>query len=65
MVMTLYDRFICIKDMDEKETWYKVEKEDIDELKKVFIVPGEETSADGKEGGRGFRGRGKSPMRRR
>ncbi|MBR0410948.1 MAG: hypothetical protein IJI25_08100 [Eubacterium sp.] len=50
MVMTLYDRFICIKDMDEKETWYMVEKEDIGELKKVFQVPGEETSADGKEG---------------
>ena len=36
MVLTLYDTYICIENMDESRTWYKVEKDDIKALKKIF-----------------------------
>ena len=36
MVLTLYDTYICIENMDESRTWYKVEKGDIKALKKIF-----------------------------
>ncbi len=38
MTMTLYKEHICILNMDDKETWYKAEPEEIKELKKKFAV---------------------------
>lgn len=43
LTMTIYDKYISIRDIDEKETWYKVEKDEIEEFKKLFVVPEEET----------------------
>lgn len=48
MTLTLYDEYICIKNMDEKETWLHVDKKDIKELKKQFHVPDDQKSAEEK-----------------
>ena len=47
MTMTLYDDYICLKNMDEKETWYKAARKDISALKKAFVVPAEEVEDGG------------------
>lgn len=49
MTLTLYKKYICIKNMDEKESWFKVEPDDIKELKKQFKVPEEGKTGDGKK----------------
>ena len=49
MTMTLYDEYICIRNMDEKETWYLVSKNDIKELKKLFQVPEDQKGAEKKD----------------
>lgn len=36
MNVTLYDKYICVKNVDEKNTWYKVDKKKIDEIKKIL-----------------------------
>lgn len=47
--LTLYKEFICIENMDEKRTWYQADPDDIKELKKMFVVPAEETADSKKE----------------
>jgi hypothetical protein len=42
MILTVYDKYICIKNMDEKEYWYRVDPKDTEALKKQFHVPEDE-----------------------
>lgn len=41
MTLTLYDKYICIENMNGNRTWYKVEKEEIKNLKKLFVQAAE------------------------
>ena len=43
MKVTLYKEYLCILNMDGKETWYKADSDDIKQLRKQFTVPEEET----------------------
>ena len=36
MILTIYDKYYSIENMDGKKTWYKAEKDAVKELKKVF-----------------------------
>lgn len=36
MILTIYDKFYSIENMDGKKTWYKAEKESVNELKNIF-----------------------------
>ncbi|MBQ9155974.1 MAG: hypothetical protein IJ137_04265 [Eubacterium sp.] len=50
MLLTLYDQYICIENMDQKRTWYQVSPEEIKELKKQFVVAKEESVSNQKTG---------------
>ena len=36
MVLTIFDSFYNIQNMDGKKTWYKASEEDVNQLKDVF-----------------------------
>lgn len=36
LILTIYDEYIKIKNMDDKVTWYQADEESIKELKKIF-----------------------------
>ena len=36
MILTIYETFYSIENMDGKKTWYKAEKDDVNELKQIF-----------------------------
>ena len=42
MVLTLYDRYLCLENMDQTEVWYKVDREDLLAIYKMFNSAREE-----------------------
>ncbi len=50
MVLTIFDTFFNIQNMDGKKTWYKASEEDVNQLKEVFTQAAEEMQAEINEG---------------
>ena len=51
MILTIYDKYYCIENMDEKKTWYKAEKDDVNELKNIFIEAQKQNQQEEEEAG--------------
>lgn len=49
MRLTVYDKYIRIENMDGKKTWFRTEKEAVDELKAVFDAAKKRFTQDRKE----------------
>ena len=51
MVLTIYDKFYSIENMNGNKTWYKAEKDSVSELKKIFTEAQEANKQEEKEAG--------------
>lgn len=51
MVLTIYDKFYSIENMNGNKTWYKAEKDSVNELKKIFTEAQEANKQEEKEAG--------------